>query len=72
MIYKVKVQIDREGIVFIEAKTKDQAVSTALSSVVLSRVKFVDTVHVFAENRKSTNIAIDESKVEIIKAEDVL
>lgn len=66
MIYKVKVRVVKEGTVFVEAKTEDEAKKAATRDSVVSKPGFADTIEYYADS------TVDKSDIEIIKAEDVL
>ena len=66
MIYEVRVRVVKEGTVFVEAKTQDEAEKAATRDSVVSKPGFADTIEYYADS------TVDKSDIEIIKAEDVL
>lgn len=72
MIYKVKVRVVKEGTVFVEAETQDEAKKAATSDSVVSKPGFADTIEYYADEIYNADSTVDKSEIEIIKAEDVL
>lgn len=72
MIYKVKVRVVKEGTVFVEAETQDEAKKAATSDSVVSKPGFADTIEYYADEIYNADSTVDKSDIEIIKAEDVL
>ena len=72
MIYKVKVRVVKEGTVFVEAETQDEAKKAATSDSVISKPGFVDIIEYYADEIYNVDSTVDKSEIEIIKAEDVL
>lgn len=72
MIYKVKVRVVKEGTVFVEAETQDEAKKAATSDSVVSKPGFADTIEYYADEIYNVDSIVDKSEIEIIKAEDVL
>lgn len=72
MIYEVNVRIVKEGTVFVEAKTEDEAKKAATSEEVVSKADFPDVIEYYADEIYNADSTIDKSEIEIIKAEDVL
>lgn len=71
MIYEVRVRVVKEGTVFVEAETQDEAKKAATSSVV-SKPGFADTIEYYADEIYNADSTVDKSDIEIIKAEDIL
>lgn len=72
MIYKVKVRVVKEGTVFVEAETQDEAKKAATSDSVVSKPGFADTIEYYADEIYNADSTVDKSDIEIIKAEDIL
>ena len=72
MIYEVNVRIVKEGTVFVEAKTEDEAERIAMSDSVISKPGFADIIEYYADEIYNVDSTVDKSEIEIIKAEDVL
>lgn len=72
MIYEVNVRIVKEGTVFVEAETQDEAKKAATSDSVVSKPGFADTIEYYADEIYNADSTVDKSDIEIIKAEDVL
>jgi uncharacterized protein YjdB len=72
MIYKVKVRVVKEGTVFVEAETQDEAKKAATSDSVVSKPGFADTIEYYADEIYNADSIVDKPEIEIIKAEDVL
>nr|DAK93982.1 MAG TPA: hypothetical protein [Caudoviricetes sp.] len=72
MIYKVKVRVVKEGTVFVEAETQDEAKKAATSDSVISKPGFADTIEYYADEIYNADSTVDKSDIEIIKAEDIL
>lgn len=72
MIYEVNVRIVKEGTVFVEAKTEDEAERIATRDSVVSKPGFADTIEYYADEIYNADSTVDKSEIEIIKAEDVL
>lgn len=72
MIYKVKVRVVKEGTVFVEAETQDEAKKAATSDGVVSEPGFADTIEYYADEIYNADSTVDKSDIEIIKAEDIL
>jgi uncharacterized protein YjdB len=72
MIYKVKVRVVKEGTVFVEAETQDEAKKAATSDSVISKPGFADIIEYYADEIYNVDSTVDKSEIEIIKAEDVL
>ena len=72
MIYEVRVRVVKEGTVFVEAKTQDEAEKAATRDSVVSKPGFADTIEYYADEIYNADSTVDKSDIEIIKAEDVL
>ena len=72
MIYEVRVRVVKEGTVFVEAKTQDEAEKAATRDSVVSKLGFADTIEYYADEIYNADSTVDKSDIEIIKAEDVL
>lgn len=72
MIYEVRVRVVKEGTVFVEAKTQDEAKKAATRDSVVSKPGFADTIEYYADEIYNADSTVDKSDIEIIKAEDVL
>lgn len=72
MIYEVRVRVVKEGTVFVEAKTQDEAKKAATVDSVISKPGFADTIEYYADEIYNADSTVDKSDIEIIKAEDVL
>lgn len=72
MIYEVRVRVVKEGTVFVEAKTQDEAKKAATVDSVISKPGFADTIEYYADAIYNADSTVDKSDIEIIKAEDVL
>lgn len=72
MIYEVRVRVVKEGAVFVEAKTQDEAKKAATVDSVISKPGFADTIEYYADEIYNADSTVDKSDIEIIKAEDVL
>lgn len=72
MIYEVRVRVVKEGTVFVEAKTQDEAEKAATRDSVVSKPGFADTIEYYADEIYNADSTVDKSEIEIIKAEDVL
>lgn len=72
MIYEVRVRVVKEGTVFVEAKTQDEAEKAATMDSVVSKPGFADTIEYYADEIYNADSTVDKSDIEIIKAEDVL
>lgn len=72
MIYEVRVRVVKEGTVFVEAKTQDEAKNAATRDSVVSKPGFADTIEYYADEIYNADSTVDKSDIEIIKAEDVL
>ena len=72
MIYEVRVRVIKEGTVFVEAKTQDEAEKAATRDSVVSKPGFADTIEYYADEIYNADSTVDKSEIEIIKAEDVL
>lgn len=72
MIYEVRVRVIKEGTVFVEAKTQDEAKKAATRDSVVSKPGFADTIEYYADEIYNADSTVDKSDIEIIKAEDVL
>lgn len=72
MIYEVRVRVVKEGTVFVEAKTQDEAEKAATRDSVVSKPGFADTIEYYADEIYNADNTVDKSDIEIIKAEDVL
>ena len=72
MIYEVRVRVVKEGTVFVEAKTQDEAEKAATRDSVVSKPGFADTIEYYADEIYNADFTVDKSDIEIIKAEDVL
>lgn len=72
MIYEVRVRVVKEGTVFVEAETQDEAKKAATSDSVISKPGFADTIEYYADEIYNADSTVDKSDIEIIKAEDVL
>ncbi len=72
MIYEVRVRVVKEGTVFVEAKTQDEAEKAATRDNVVSKPGFADTIEYYADEIYNADSTVDKSDIEIIKAEDVL
>jgi hypothetical protein len=72
MIYEVRVRVVKEGTVFVEAKTEDEAERIATSDSVISKPGFADIIEYYADEIYNVDSTVDKSEIEIIKAEDVL
>lgn len=72
MIYKVKVRVVKEGTVFVESETQDEAKKAATSDSVISKPGFADTIEYYADEIYNADSTVDKSDIEIIKAEDIL
>ena len=72
MIYKVKVRVVKEGTVFVEAETQDEAKKAVTSDSVVSKPGFADTIEYYADEIYNADSTVDKSDIEIIKAEDIL
>lgn len=72
MIYEVRVRVVKEGTVFVEAKTQDEAEKAATRDSVVSKPGFADTIEYYADEIYNVDSIVDKSEIEIIKAEDVL
>lgn len=72
MIYEVRVRVIKEGTVFVEAKTQDEAEKAATRDSVVSKPGFADTIEYYADEIYNADSTVDKSDIEIIKAEDVL
>jgi len=72
MIYEVRVRVVKEGTVFVEAKTRDEAEKAATRDSVVSKPGFADTIEYYADEIYNADSTVDKSDIEIIKAEDVL
>lgn len=72
MIYEVRVLVIKEGTVFVEAKTQDEAEKAATRDSVVSKPGFADTIEYYADEIYNADSTVDKSDIEIIKAEDVL
>ena len=72
MIYEVRVRVVKEGTVFVEAKTQDEAEKAATRDSIVSKPGFADTIEYYADEIYNADSTVDKSDIEIIKAEDVL
>lgn len=72
MIYEVRVRVVKEGTVFVEAKTQDEAEKAATRDSVVSKPGFADTIEYYADEIYNADSTVDKSDIEIIKAEDML
>ena len=72
MIYEVNVRIVKEGTVFVEAKTEDEAKKAATRDSVVSKPGFADTIEYYADEIYNADSTVGDQGVEVIKAEDVL
>lgn len=72
MIYGVNVRIVKEGTVFVEAKTEDEAERIATSDSVVLKPGFADIIEYYADDIYNADSIVDKPEIEIIKAEDVL
>ena len=72
MIYEVRVRVVKEGTVFVEAKTQEEAEKAATRDSVVSKPGFADTIEYYADEIYNADSTVDKSDIEIIKAEDVL
>lgn len=72
VIYEVRVRVVKEGTVFVEAKTQDEAEKAATRDSVVSKPGFADTIEYYADEIYNADSTVDKSEIEIIKAEDVL
>lgn len=72
IIYEVRVRVVKEGTVFVEAKTQDEAKKAATRDSVISKPGFADTIEYYADEIYNADSTVDKSDIEIIKAEDVL
>ena len=72
MIYGVNVRIVKEGTVFVEAKTEDEAERIATSDSVVLEPGLADIIEYYADDIYNADSIVDKSEIEIIKAEDVL
>lgn len=72
MIYEVNVRIVKEGTVFVEAKTEDEAKKAATSEEVVSKADFPDVIEYYADEIYNADSTVGDQGVEVIKAEDVL
>ena len=72
VIYEVRVRVVKEGTVFVEAKTQDEAEKAATRDSVVSKPGFADTIEYYADEIYNADSTVDKSDIEIIKAEDVL
>ena len=72
IIYEVRVRVVKEGTVFVEAKTQDEAKKAATRDSVVSKPGFADTIEYYADEIYNADSTVDKSDIEIIKAEDVL
>ena len=72
MIYEVRVRAVKEGTVFVEDKTQDEAEKAATRDSVVSKPGFADTIEYYADEINNADSTVDKSEIEIIKAEDVL
>lgn len=72
MIYEVNVRIVKEGTVFVEAKTEDEAKKAATSEEVVSKADFPDVIEYYADEIYNADSTVGDQEVEVIKAKDVL
>jgi hypothetical protein len=72
MIYEVKVRVVKEGTVFVEAKTQDEARKAATRDSVVSKPGFADIIEYYADEIYNADSTVDRANNKIIKAEDVL
>lgn len=72
MIYEVNVRIVKEGTVFVEAKTEDEAKKAATSEEVVSKADFPDVIEYYADEVYNADPTVGDQGVEVIKAKDVL
>lgn len=72
MIYEVNVRIVKEGTVFVEAKTEDEARKAATSEEVVSRADFPDVIDYYADEVYNADFTVGDQEIEVIKAKDVL
>jgi hypothetical protein len=72
MIYEVKVRVVKEGTVFVEAETQNEAKKVATSDSVVSRADFPDVIEYYADEIYNGECTVDRANNKIIKAEDVL
>jgi len=72
MIYEVRVRVVKEGTVFVEAKTEDEAKKAATSEEVVSKADFPDVIEYYADEVYNADPTVGDQGVEVIKAKDVL